>query len=311
MADQLTRDDPIKSLWDGVVPERADELRALLDQHTAQFRALEDHSGFILQAGAYGAIQYTDRSLRLLWLFGYGGMISLHCYSSFVVILRDNGHDLCLSDIDTISGQLEANQRFCWLMQAIEELKASLGEADFAWPETIPDPLHGRPVDTEEALVFDLTCVAATYMILHELKHVIFHSEGNAPEDPWEEEHACDAFAQEMILGKTEIYSQQSRFPEEKVREKRAMGIVLALMFFLFVTPQRFICGSETHPSIHERWLSLIRNIDLNEDGHFWLYFSSLAISMIRFKGIEVLPVSFVSYKDLTCKLVQMLENAI
>jgi hypothetical protein len=196
-------------------------------------------------------------------------------------------------------------------MQAIEELKTSLGEADFVWPETIPAPQDGRSEDAERALVFDLICVAATYIILHELKHVVFQSEGNVPMDPWKEECACDAFAQEMILGQIKIYSEQSGFPEAKVKEKRAMGIALAIIFILFITPKRLVCGSVTHPSIHARWLGVIRNIDLKGDGHFWLYFSSLALSVLRYKGVDVLPIAFDSYKDLSCKLVQTLENAI
>ena len=311
MADQLSDEDPIKSLWDGVLPERYHELMDLLDQHSAQFRALEDHSGFNLRAGAYRAIQYTERSLRQLCLFGYGGMISLHCYSSFIAILHESGQNLDISAMDAIPEQSEVNQTFTQLMQAIEELKTSFGEADFVWPEAIPNPLDGRPVDSEGALVFDLTCVAATYFTLHELKHVLFQSEGNAPMNPWEEEKACDAFAVEMILGQTEIYSQKSGFPEATVKEKRAMGIALALIFLLFMTPQRLVSGSATHPPIHARWFSVIRNIDLKEDGHFWLYFASLAISLLRFKGVEVLPIPFASYKDLSFKLVQMLEDAI
>jgi hypothetical protein len=122
-------------------------------------------------------------------------------------------------------------------MQSIEELRTSLGEADFVWPETIPDPQDGRPEEPERALVFDLTCVAATYISLHELKHVVFQSEGNASTDPWEEECACDAFAQEMILGKIKIYSEQSGFPDANLKEKRAMGIAFALIFILFITP--------------------------------------------------------------------------
>jgi hypothetical protein len=311
MADQTTDEDPIKSLWEDVLPERADELAALLNQHTAQFRALEDQSGFNLQAGAYGAIQYTERSLRQLWLFGYGGMIALHCYSSIIAILRDNGRNLCISHIDAIPGQYESNQAFCRLMQSIEELRTSLGEADFVWPETIPDPQDGRPEDQERALVFDLTCVAATYISLHELKHVVFQSEGNAPTDPWEEECACDAFAQEMILDKIKIYSEQSGFPEAIVKEKRAMGIALALIFILFITPQRLVSGSATHPSIYARCHGVIRNIGSNDDGYFWLYFSSLTISVLRNKGIEMPTIAFESYKDLSCKLVQTLDNAI
>lgn len=158
--------------------------------------------------------------------------------------------------------------------------------------------------------MFDLTCVAATFISLHELKHVIFNSEENAPITSWEVEIACDAFAQDMILGNTEIYSQNCGFPDAMVKEKRAMGIALALMFPLCVTPQPLVQDSLTHSPIHERWLSRIRNIDLNEDRYFWLYFVSLAISMLRFKGVEVLPIPFASYRDLSCQLVQMLENA-
>lgn len=311
MQGQLADYDPIKSLWEGVIPERVPEVANLLDQHKVQFRALEDQHGFVLHAGAYGAIQYTTRSLRQLWLFGYGGMLSLHCYSSFVTLLRHLGQEFRISEIDSIHGQEEAWQILSRLMGAIEELKEAYGEADFNWPETIPDPMNGKPADNERALVFDLTCVAATYITLHELKHVIFWSEGNAPADPWQEESACDAFAQEMILGRIETYCEQSGFPEEQVKTKRAMGIALALMYLLFVTPRQRVLGSETHPPLYARWHGVISDIDLEEDGYFWLYFSSMAISMLRFKGVEVPPIPFVSCQDLSYQLVRLLEDGI
>lgn len=116
MADQLTDEDPTDRLWGDVHPERLHELSDLLDQYTDQFRPLDDQCGFSLQAGAYGTIQYTERSFHQLWLFGFGGMKSLHCCSSFICILRMKGANLCISDIDLIPGQSEANQAFTQFM---------------------------------------------------------------------------------------------------------------------------------------------------------------------------------------------------
>ena len=311
MGEQVGNDDPIKALFDGVIPERVAEIMTLLSQHTAQFRAVEDSDGFDLKAGGFGAIQYTPRSMRQLWLFGYGGMLSLHSYASFIAILRALGQEFRISEIDAIPGQVEIDREFSELMAKIEELKSAFGEADFVWPENIPDPQDGRPPDVESAAVYDLTCIAVTYAFLHELKHIIFQSEGNAPADNREEEHECDAFAQEIILGRISTYCEQSGFPEAKVKMKRAMGIALASVFLLFATPRHLVGGSQTHPPVHGRWRSVVDGVDLNEDCYFWLYFSSMAISMLRFKRITMPQMGFSSYRHLSHELIQALENGI
>lgn len=307
----MANDDPIKALLDGVVPERVAEVMALLSQHTAQFRAVEDSDGFNLKAGGFGAIQYTPRSMRQLWLFGYAGMLSLHRYASLVAILRALDRDFVISEIDAIPGQAEIDRKFSKLMTTINALQSASGEADFKWPENIPDPLNGRPTDVESAAVFDLTCIATAYLLLHELKHVIFQSEKNAPADPRNEEHECDSFAQEVILGRIASYCAQSGFPKAKVQMKRAMGIALASMFLLFATPRQLVGGSQSHPAIHGRWQSVVDTIDLEGSNYFWLYFSSMAISMLRSKEIEVPRMSFDTYQDLSLQLVQALENGI
>ena len=307
----MGNDDLIKALFDGVIPERVAEVMALLNQHTAQFRAVEDRDGFNLEAGGFGAIQYTPRSLRQLWLFGYGGMLSLHRYASFVAILRDHSQEFRISEIDAIPGQVEIDREFSELMAKIEDLKSAFGEADFAWPENIPDPLDGRPSDVESAAVYDITCIAVTYAFLHELKHIMFQSEGNTPADNREEEHECDAFAKDIILGRISTYCEQSGFPETKVKTKRAMGIALASVFLLFATPRHLVGGSQTHPPVHGRWRSVVDGVDLSEDNHFWLYFSSMAISMLRFKQITVPQMKFSSYRHLSHELIRALENGI
>ena len=116
----MSENEEIRKLLEGVVPERLDEVLSLVHDHSAQFRRLEDKRGFTLNAGAYGTIQFTQRSLQQIWLFGFSGMYALHAYSGIAVLAQSQNLLFDLSEIDTFQGQEKENQRFSNLIQHIE-----------------------------------------------------------------------------------------------------------------------------------------------------------------------------------------------
>lgn len=300
---------PVKKLFEGVIPERLTEVLALIDKHSAQFRLVDDKVGFNLDAGAYGAVQYTHRSMQQLWLFGYAGMLSLHSYSSYLLIIQSLGLELSLEEIAKIPGQKETNLEFSRLVTSVKNLMEAFGSNDVLWPEGVPEPEQGRSLDAEHAAVFDLTCMATAYVFLHELRHVIFSSDGNAPESPIDEEYACDSFANEFMTSQIKKYSEQSGYPEDKVKMKRAMGIALASAFLLFATAKKNIGGSSTHPPIHGRWMATANAIDLPENDYFWLYFASIALAILQHLEIFIPSKRFNNFRELCHVLIKDLEN--
>ena len=301
----------VRKLFDGVVPERASEIEAITKKYDPQFRLIADRDGFNLDAGGFSAIQYTSRSTRQMWLFGYAGMQALHCYSSLIVLLKSLNETLDIDEVNKIPDQAAEDEKFRIIVDSVKELNSVFHEDDFTWPSDIPEPENGKPKDTERAVVFDLTCMATAYVFLHELKHVIFSSDGDAPEDPKDEEYECDAFAKEMMISEIRKYAESSGYPEDKIRMKRMMGIALASAFILFTTGKERYAGSDSHPPVHGRWRELVKDVNLPDDDWFWLYFSSLSLALLKYYSINISPKVVKSYKTLCLDLIVDLENGI
>ena len=301
----------VRKLFDGVVPERASEIDEITKRYDPQFRLIADREGFNLDAGGFSAIQYTSRSIRQMWLFGYAGMQALHCYSSLIVLLKSLDKSLDINEVDKIPGQAAEDEKFKIIVDAAKVLNSVFHEDDFTWPSDIPEPENGRPEDAERAAVFDLTCMATAYVFLHELKHVIFSSEGDAPQDPKDEEYRCDEFAKQMMVSEIRQYAESSGYPEDKVRTKRMMGVALASAFILFATGKERFASSDSHPPVHGRWLEAVKDVTLPEDDWFWLYFSSLSLALLKYYSINIPTRVLKSYKSLCLDLIVDLENGI
>ncbi|MEQ6888830.1 phage exclusion protein Lit family protein [Halomonas sp. CS7] len=301
----------VRKLFDGVVPERATDIEAITQKYDHKFRLIADREGFNLDAGGFSAIQYTSRSTRQMWLFGYAGMQALHCYSSLIVLLKSLNKTLEIDEVNRMPGQAEEDEKFKKIVDAVKDLNSVFHEDDFSWPSDIPEPESGRPEDAERAAVFDLTCMATAYVFLHELKHVIFSAEGDAPEDPRIEEYRCDEFAKEMMISEIRQYAESSGYPEDEVIRKRMMGVALASAFILFATGKDRFAGSESHPPVHGRWLATVKDVNLPDDDWFWLYFSSLSLALLKYYSISISPKTIQSYKSLCLDLVVDLENGI
>jgi len=95
----------IQKLFEGVVPERLDEVLGLIQANSAHFRRVGDKSGFNIDAGAFGTIQFTQRSLEQLWLFGFSGIFALHCYSGILYLAKCYGLKFDLDEIENFQDQ--------------------------------------------------------------------------------------------------------------------------------------------------------------------------------------------------------------
>jgi hypothetical protein len=307
----MSETDEIRALFQGVIPERIDEIVALVGNYSAEFRRVGDKSGFHLDAGAFGAVQFTQRSLRQLWLFGHAGMYALHCYAGLIHLAKSLKLKFDLAEIDQLSGQGSEDERFSKVINAISDLKTSESEADFKWPGGVPLPENGKSENIELGAVFDLVLMATAYVFLHELRHVIFSAEGNTPGNALEEEMQCDQFAAEVILRDVNVYAKQSGAPAEKVRMKRSMGIALGAAFLAIATPRELLAGSNTHPAVHKRWSATLASNPLEDSSYFWLYFASLAIAILKYQKIAFPAQDVESFKQLSLAAIRALEDGI
>jgi len=300
----------VKKLFEGVIPERVEEVYSLMEKHGIEFRLLDDDEGCKIQA-AFNAIQYTKRAMHQVWLFGIAGMQSLHCYASHLHIIQSLGLNLSPHDLESIPGQAEENAKFSNLLEHLKQLKTAYSIHDFMWPEEVPNPDDGKPLGIEPSVVYDLTCMATSYIFLHEMKHALIYAESDESHTAIDEEYECDKFAKQIMLSEVDRYALMSGYPADKVRTKRSMGIALASAFILATTARENIGGSNTHPSVHGRWLETLQSIKLPPNDYFWLYFTSIALAMLRYLDIEISERAFSSHKELCFELINDLQNGI
>jgi hypothetical protein len=297
-------------LLDGVIPERNDEITGYIEKYSPHFSLCDDRSGFTIEAGPYGILKFTQRTMDMMWILGFAANQALHSYSSLIALLRINGSVLDTNTLSAIPDQTDEERKYAELIAGVNELAKSETIESFSWPNLVPMPENGRPKDDEGAATFDLIFMSGAYVFLHEMKHIAFSLDSNAPDSLHEEELQCDLFAKGLMLDNLSEYSAKSGYPLNRLITKRAMAIALAQFFMLVMTPTESWAGTESHPSVSDRILSMVSDLKIHEDDIFWLYSSSLFLAHYRHQELGEVVVNFDSLQDLSIKLIMKIEKA-
>ncbi len=303
-------EDEIKLLLGGVIPEREDEMSEYLKQYAPHIARCDDRPGFTIEAGSFGILKFTQRTMHQMWILGFAANQALHSYSTMLAILRLHVGELDTNELDQIPDQSTEEEKYSKLINAVYDLGKVNDTSEFSWPNEVPKPEDRKPKDIEGAATFDLICMSGAYVFLHEMKHIAFSQDNNAPSNPHEEEFECDAYAKSMMLDKLETYSKDSGYDLSRLYTKRSMSIALALFYMLIITPIEAWGGTESHPSIKGRIESLVDGLPIPDDDILWLYMSSLFLSHLRLINKEHLKIKFSSLRMLTMRLVSEIEKA-
>ena len=278
--------DAVKTVILASAPEKEKDLEKIWDEYSPAFSLANDKQGFCFEAGAFGMVLFTSRSMSYMWLLGFAAQEALkdYCGVSIGSVIYGRFDPAYFDDVP--------HSKFGDLIALIPTISEVENEEDFPWPEGIPHPKFGKPKDLSGSMVFDLLCMAAAYSFLHEVEHVRIAQDGETL-DPHDEEFRCDKSARDMLLDGIAEYSKTSGYPEEGVATKRAISISLASFFLLAVTPEEAWGGSRSHPSIASRISALTDSLSLPDNDHFWTYLSCLLIAQLHIKGesIESFPV--------------------
>ncbi|WP_072688637.1 phage exclusion protein Lit family protein [Acinetobacter baumannii] len=281
----------VKKLILAAAPEREEELKKLWELYSPQIELIDDKQGFCLEAGAFELVLFNHKSMAQLWILGFSAQFAFHAYSPYLIYLISSKLPIVSEVFQQDNLTVHVSNKAKILLHSTVKLNEIQSIEAFDWPIEVPEPSEGKPQDINGSMVFDLLCIGAAYCFLHEIKHVIFKKTGEEI-DIHEEEFACDAFAREFLLEEIGIYSQQTDFNIENLTMKRAMSISLTSLLLLIITPHSKWGGSQSHPSIIERILSLIDYLDLPDDNYFWLYLSCIIILVLEHYNINFsLPV--------------------
>lgn len=300
---------PLKLLFTGVIPEREKEMKEYLIAYAPYFSRCDDRPGFIVEAGAFGILKFTYRTMLLMWLLGFAAKQSLVSYSTLIAKVRIYGKRFSSREADIIPDQENEHQEYKVLIDSIYELAAATDLNSFSWPNNVPHPENGKPKDNDGAAIFDLNCMATAYVFLHEMKHIAFSSDATTAINPIAEELECDCFAQEMMLDKLADYSTSSGYPLDRLKSKRAMSLALASFYMLVITPINLWGGSDSHPSLASRIESIVNKLQIPSDDIFWIFASSLYLSHLRYIGCDSIEIEFDNLRELSLSLINIIEN--
>lgn len=273
------------SLLIGAAPEREADIRDLWLRYDPSVSLVPDGNRITMQVRK-AHIEFDGKALDALWLIGFSGWRALECYVPPVVcspvwnqpvatlLAEDHG----LDDVErTYKERLSVAQR----------LIDSADVEAVPWPPDIPQPTPNRSSfqDAEATAAFDLTALAVAFVILHEFRHVMYDREGVRPDDPKEEELACDVWAREFMTVKLGAYARENNHLYQDVLSKRSMGLALAALMLHEITPIWGRSGSDRYFSIKDRIEALLDNTALPEGDKFWVFTASLLIGIYRQRG--------------------------
>jgi hypothetical protein len=293
-------------------PEREAELSEMWEKYSPVFLYSGDKPGFVLEAGAYGSLRLTDRTLRLIWMFGHIAWKTLYLYSGLIHVYSKSGAEFEVDELEKESSHGQLNSEVKYLLQKFHELKSVESVSDCEWPTSIPAPATRRPTDDgEQTAVFDLVGMAMVYVFLHEIRHIQFNSVTEGRPEPIKEELMCDDYARAFLFEKVAKYSAMSGDDLGKVISKRAMAVALASFLILELTPAGGLYGSESHPPIMERIKHVMNFPSLSPHDNYWLYLGSILATKARLLGAELRSFQFDTKKQFCEKVFEEFANAL
>lgn len=295
----------VEQLIRNVTPECIEAWEGLKQCYGPHFTFAADAPGWLMEAGTW-TVRFRERTLHMIWLLGFASFHALEANAGVLFLLPQ---PFDTSAVSQMPGQAEVDTTLGLAMTQVEHLNQVETIGQFYWPPNVPEPGHTLKTKLDKA-AYDLNCMALAFILLHEMQHIMFARDNNAPADPHIAEHACDRFARDFMTKRIDAYAASSGYPCDKVVSKRAMGMALAMFVMLVLTPRdRWAAGNETHPPIVSRLSTLFGGLNLLEADPFWIYTASLLVGVLKIEQRLPKQLSFDHPKDLCHQLVGIIQG--
>ena len=254
-------------------PERADALRKLFDDHSILVRYTPSdkfEQGEAVEASPntfMGVIQFPPVMHTLSWLLVHGGWEAMRNYGTVIKSFKLLGAGFNGTNIEAVLNQNPEIAKCTEIIDCAVKNSRGMRTPLPSWLpniiDTSPDPDINRQYDA----VRELWLIAQCWFLLHELQHILFRVEERDFLDFRLEELACDTEATAWVLEGVECYSAQTKEPCNKVRGKRAMGILVGLFCIGWLSEPG---GTVSHPPLKERLRILLEQVGAHDAGRFW-----------------------------------------
>lgn len=277
----------VDTLFGGVVPERMTELKALWGEHQERVRLL-DADRFLVQQ-LYGTVQISELALRQIWLTGYAAWRAVDTFNRPLTLASIAMAPIDLEAWRTHPGFSRRETAFAELFTAITAIAHADSIDAFSWPAGVPHPEHGLTI-TDQGLkaTFDLICMAGAYVFAHEVRHNVFESARNAPDELLDEERECDRWALALMLEQAANYAIDLGWPPELVRAKRILGVVIAQLVILALTPRTNWDSSDGHPPVRERLRAVLDAATDPVPDWFWTTIAAMLLGFATRSGVVI-----------------------
>jgi len=301
--------DAVDLLFTGVVPERAQELKHLWGDDGNRVRLLPTEGFLLHQLPGTNVIQVNEIALRQIWLIGFAAWDAVDAYAGVMRLLLMSNQPFEPACLKVLDRQMELDAKFDRALKRVQELGRCGSVDEFEWPKDVPEPTIGLKIrDIAQKAIFELVCIAGGFVFLHEIRHGILDRDGKRPVQLIDEERECDQFARIFITSEVRTYSAQTGDSEIEVRAKRLLGIVIALLTILVVTPRQYWGKSSSHPSVRERIETVLKSDackHLSET--FWLTCASMLGSFARHFGLLSDSIPFANFEELALSICEVL----
>lgn len=298
-----------RSLITMAAPERSDEIADLWSRYSPSFDAASDTGRFHMEAGAFGRVRFSLRSMWISWLLTHEAWATLYCYSTMLKSLdlsRESvraSFGVCLR---AFAAQVEVEAQVDDLAQKVDELGSGVDLRDFEWPTTVPILSTDRPQEASRAAPYDLACLSLAIMFLHEVRHVMERDEAEEQLSSIEREHRCDAFAQDFLMERLSSYAQREGYDKSKVASKRAIALGIWCYAIHRIVGEH---KSESHPPPSARLRKMLSALELPPYDKFWIVMASLLVNQLRTANHLPASVSSTSLSDLVWELLEIVEG--
>lgn len=238
-----------------------------------------------------GRVEFNSKTMGWIWLLGFAAWQAFNVHGPHLLVRSLTGQpvDATMRSADQdYENAAAAFETVLYVTRDLAEVN-SLDEQG-GWPDGIPPRQADKTgFDVEQQAAFDLTIIATAYLLLHEMKHVMFNRDGMRPSPP-DEEIDCDTFARNFILDEVETYATKVGEDAAKVMAKRAMGLALGAFVVYELTAPTQRAGGPAYPPVADRLDALIAKLPTSDDSPFWDFAASLliAILMRRNRAITV-----------------------
>ncbi len=285
------------------------EFLSLCERYDLTFHLIVDRKGVTLRARG-SRVEFDSKTMAWLWLLGFAGWSAfrLHGVHFFLRALTGKSFSQLKAEDRHYAEDESAHETILYVIRDLAAVE-SLDPRSEDWPQQVPRP---QPTKTglhiEQQGAFDLVMIAVTYMLLHEIRHVMFQKDGGRPSAAVEESE-CDAFARGFLLGNLEEYARGSGQSANEILAKRAAGIALGTYALYQFTTETVRAGSSEYPPIADRLKCLFPDVDLPPYHWFWDFAASLlAAIVIRRNPDSTMP--DLNGQSLCLALVEMVRKA-